>query len=167
MRSLAPALLCSLLFAPAACSNGTPPAATPMTVTLPGDGGVETTASGVAADDPTPASPDGGPDFYSCNIDSDCVAVAKASCCPNGFLEAVNKQSTDAYKNAFACEKRRRLCPQFRILDKRQAVCGNESHRCEMIRPDRIVCNGTGPNPHSCPSGLQCDSTGHCAATSP
>jgi hypothetical protein len=168
MRSLVSVVVGALLFVSAACacSKGTPAAITPLTVTLAGDGGAtDTAAVGVAASD-APASPDGGPDFYSCGVDSDCIAVPKASCCPNGFLEAVNKQSPDAYHASFACGKHR-LCPQFRVMDRRQALCSNESHRCEMVQPDKIVCNGTGANPHACPGGAPCDATGHCTVATP
>ena len=160
-----------------ACNDGTPQPATPPIIAVTLEGGAPTRAQGevaaVAASDPPPtptATPsaasagDAGADFYSCAMDSDCVAVPKATCCPNGYLEAVNKQSVEAYRSSVVCERRHRVCPQFRVLDRRQALCGNESHKCEMTQPDRIVCNGPGPNPHSCPNGTRCDGAGHCAA---
>jgi hypothetical protein len=159
------------LFSMVACNDHSPPPAAPTMIAVTLDSGSMTTSSSsvAASDSPQIASPaaaasDGGPDFYSCAVDSDCVAVPKATCCPNGFLEAVNKQSVDAYKGSAVCEKRRRICPQFRVMDRRVALCGNESHKCEMVQPDQVVCGGAGPNPHSCPSGSQCNSSGHCAA---
>src|SRR5580704_10579617 len=175
MRSVA--LLTVLLSASHACNDGTPPPATPPTIAVTLDAGATPTATGggvvavAASDPPATATPtaasagDAGADFYSCTLDSDCVAVPKATCCPNGYLEAVNKQSVEAYRSSLVCERRHRICPQFRVMDRRQALCGNESRKCEMVQPDRIVCNGPGPNPHSCPNGTQCDGSGHCVGS--
>jgi hypothetical protein len=168
MRSVVPVVLW-LSSAPLACTSGAPPPTAPTTVTLAGDAGVGLIAVLAATPDPgdASASNDGGPDYYSCAVDSDCVAVPKAQCCPNGFREAVNKQSVDAYRGSVACgNPRRRICPQYRVFDRRTPICGNESHRCEMVMPDHVTCNGTGPNVHACPSGSQCDPSGHCTASS-
>jgi hypothetical protein len=171
MRSLAAVLSLSLVLAAVACNDAGPPPVAPATATAPVttvlvDAGPMTATSSVAESDPpaTPASPgDGGGDFYSCGVDSDCVAVPKVGCCPNGSMEAVNKQSVDAYRASFVCGKTRHICPMYRLLERRRPLCGNASHRCEMVPPDQVVCNGTGPNVHACLTGTQCDSTGHCA----
>ncbi|MGO8992520.1 MAG: hypothetical protein ACLQVI_04285 [Polyangiaceae bacterium] len=157
----------ALTTAALACTDKAQHPATPTTMIVALDGGASTsTTTSVAASD-APASPaiagDSGPDYYSCSVDSDCVAVPRAGCCPTGHKEAVNKQSVDAYKASVVCEGRR-MCPQYRVLDRRLPFCSNDSHKCEMVQPDQIVCGGAGPNPHACPSGSQCDGTGHCAA---
>ena len=169
MRSSGPMLLFAfaLTTAALACTDKAQHPATPTTMIVALDGGASTsTTTSVAASD-APASPaiagDSGPDYYSCSVDSDCVAVPRAGCCPTGHKEAVNKQSVDAYKASVVCEGRR-MCPQYRVLDRRLPFCSNDSHKCEMVQPDQIVCGGAGPNPHACPSGSQCDGTGHGAA---
>ena len=73
--------------------------------------------------------------FFTCNVDSDCVAVPKNSCCDNGFTEAVNRASADAYKASFTCTAKQ-VCPMFRIVDSRVAHCAPDTHKCELIRPD-------------------------------
>jgi hypothetical protein len=161
--------LVSLLFASAsvvvlACTNGTPRATAPTTVTLEGDAGM--TVIGETPDPPA-ASTDGGPDFFACGSDLDCVAVPRAQCCPNGFMEAVNKDRVDAYRTSVTCDRRHRMCPQYRVFDRRAAICGNISHRCEMVMPDHIACSGTGPEVHVCPHNALCDASGHCPAFSP
>jgi hypothetical protein len=163
----------SFVMAAVACNDGGPPPAAPTSVAAPIttvviDAGAMAATSGVASSEPpatpaTAASGDGGADYYSCSVDADCVAVDKASCCPNGWLEAVNKQSVDAYKASITCGKGRRICPMYRVMDKRVPLCGSSSHRCEMVQPEQIACGGTGPTVHACPSGAQCDGTGHCA----
>ena len=173
MRRIAGVAWSSLVLAAIGCNDGGPPPVTPagtapLTTVVVDAGPMTAASSAVAASDPpaTPASDasgDGGADFYSCSVDADCVAVARASCCPNGMLEAVSKQSVDAYKASVTCGKGRRICPMYRVMDKRVAICGNASKRCEMVQPDQIACGGAGPNVHACPSGSQCDGTGHCA----
>jgi hypothetical protein len=133
------------------CNDGTPPPASPTTIAVVLDGGTTTATAGAAASDPPPAAPtpatpasaataalspvDAAPDFYSCGVDSDCVAVPKANCCPTGSLEAVNKQSVDAYRSSLVCEKKHRMCPQFRVLDRRVARCDASTRKCEMVPP--------------------------------
>jgi len=157
----------------AGCNDGGPPPTSPAPIaadpvtTVVVDGGPMTSATtAVAAEDP-PANPassgDGGADFASCSVDSDCVAVARVGCCKNGWKEAVNKQSVGAYNASFVCEKKRRICPQYRIVDRREAVCASDPHKCQMVAPAQITCSGSGPSAHACPSGTQCDGTGHCA----
>jgi hypothetical protein len=152
-------------------------AAAPVT-TVVVDAGAMTAASTADAATPPPApvgsasgqgnastGADAGPDFYSCATDSDCTAVAKVGCCQNGFLEAVNKQSAEAYRASFVCDKKRPICPMYRILDKRVPLCESSTHRCELVQPEQIGCGGTGPNVHACAAGYKCDAAGHCVAT--
>jgi hypothetical protein len=176
-------LVSALLAIVHGCNDGTPPPASPTTIAVVLEGGTTTATAGVAASDP-PATPaplttsagtasaappgsagDAGPDFYACGVDSDCVAVPKANCCPTGALEAVNKQSVDAYRSSLVCEKKHRMCPQFRMLDRRVALCDTDARKCEMVQPAQITCNAAGPNPHACPGGMHCDASGHCTAS--
>jgi hypothetical protein len=177
MRSPLSLLSFALVATVFGCSNGTPPPTTPaapVTVTLDGDAGASAMAMPAGSAEPEdedPASnPDGGPDYTSCTVDSDCVAVGKAQCCPNGMRAAVNKQSVEAYRGSVQCVReglhRHRMCPQYRLLDRRIPVCGNDTHHCEMRQPDKVQCTGTGPDVHACPAGSKCDSGGHCAVPS-
>ena len=170
-----------LCFVATACTDSGPPPASPSPTTTvvapasppppvaaaaPTD--TPPPATSVAASDPPPAPAsvvDAGPDFFSCSADSDCVAVQTAGCCPTGRKEAVNKQSTDAYAASVPCEKKHRICPMYRVLDRRVPVCGNTSHKCEMVQPNEIPC-GSGAGGRACPSGSTCDANGHCAAPS-
>jgi hypothetical protein len=73
--------------------------------------------------------------FFICTFDSDCVPVPKNSCCDNGFMEAVNTGSVDAYKASFTCPTKQ-VCPMFRVVDSRIAHCTPDTHKCELVRPD-------------------------------
>ena len=167
-------LVSALLAIVHGCNDGTPPPASPTTIAVVLEGGTTTATATVAASDPpataATAAPsasagDAGPDFTSCGVDSDCIAVPKANCCPTGALEAVNKQSVDAYRSSLVCEKKHRMCPQFRLLDRRVALCDTDARKCEMVQPAQIACNAGGPNPHACPGGMHCDASGHCAGS--
>jgi hypothetical protein len=179
MRRFSAALSCSLLLA--ACNDaGLPPAApptmaaAPVTTVVLDAGAAATTAASAEVPTPAPTAPpaassasanaggDANPDFFACNTDSDCTAVAKVGCCQNGYLEAVNKQSASAYRASFVCGQKRPICPMYRITDKRLPVCGSTSHKCELLRPDQFTCSGSGPSVHACASGLTCDAGGHC-----
>jgi hypothetical protein len=176
MSRIGALLSCGLVAILGACDKGPPatsaasPAqigAEPVTqVVIDGGATASAAPTEVAAEDsPDPATPtDGGPSFTSCSVDSDCVAVARVGCCKNGWMTSVNKQSVDAYNASFVCEKKRRICPQYRIVDRRQPICVNESHTCQMLAPTQVTCGGGGPNPHKCGAGTRCDATGHCAA---
>ncbi|HEY2512693.1 MAG TPA: hypothetical protein VGI39_17620 [Polyangiaceae bacterium] len=83
--------------------------------------------------DPAPAPAAG--DFYTCAADTDCVSVPKVGCCHNGHHEAVNKQSVDAYKNSFTCEKKHPMCPQYIVKETRVAKCDTTAHKCVMAAP--------------------------------
>jgi hypothetical protein len=169
MRDVVLRLRSICFFAAFACNDVAAPPSAPTTVMRAHAGDAATPSTERLAPAEPPPSPltsasagDAGLDFYSCGVDSDCVAVPKATCCPTGLLEAVNKQSVDAYRESFVCEGRHGMCPKFRMRDVRQSLCNNESRRCEMVQPDRIVCDGSGPNPHACPNGSRCDGAGRC-----
>jgi hypothetical protein len=98
-------------------------------------------------------------DFYSCKTDSDCVAISQGGCCPNGWLVAVNKSDVKAYDAANVCASQP-ICPLYVIDDTRVAECNTGSGKCEMVQPDAVRCGGFTTNPHSCPSGYQCELTG-------
>jgi hypothetical protein len=178
MRRLVAGISSSLVIAIVGCNDAGPPPAAPATAPATAAAPVTTVfvdsgpVTAVASTDPppTPVAPatatpgDSGADFYSCTVDSDCIAVPRVGCCPTGHKEAVNKQSADTYKNSFVCEKTRRICPMYRILDRRQPVCGTTSHKCELMMPDQIACSGAGPDVHACPTGFRCDANGHCAS---
>ncbi len=106
----------------------------------------------------------------SCTVDSDCAAVDRGGCCPDGTLFAVNTASTSDYAAAAACTVTPRpYCPQHIINDMRAPQCSDLGH-CHMVAPEDIRCGGFTMNPHQCPSGYVChfdsvpDVPGHCVA---
>ncbi len=155
-------ILLALLFSCSAlawaCGDAMPPPATPATQTAPVttvvlDAGAPVadpapvtapvspvaTASPTAAADPPPdagatSAPSSAGDFFSCSTAADCVAVAKNDCCKNGYKEAVNKSSVDAYRASGPSCNPRRKCPMFRIMDKRVADCS--AGKCVLVQPD-------------------------------
>ncbi len=154
MSRAAVSVTLSFLLAAAACNDAGPPPSTPAAAAAPApvttvvvDPGPLVEQRAVASSEP-PAAPASAPpaapasaadagsaDFYSCNADSDCVAVQTAGCCPTGRKTAVNTQSVDAYAASVPCAKAHRICPMYRVLDKRVAVCEATSHKCEMVQP--------------------------------
>lgn len=101
------------------------------------------------------------PELYQCDTDSDCVAVEKAGCCPNGFLVAVNKDEVKAYDDNYACTARPKFCPLFVVNDTRVAQCDGSAHQCQMIDPTQIRCEGfiAPALQHHCPAGYSCKFT--------
>src|SRR5579884_752755 len=99
-------------------------------------------------------------DYSTCQVDSDCIAVEREGCCHNGYKDAVNKDGVASYRAANACRTRNTVCPQFRIDDKRVALCNATAHRCEMVEPETIRCGGAGDAAHACPAGFTCKTTG-------
>jgi hypothetical protein len=100
-------------------------------------------------------------DFYSCQIDADCVATAQNECCGSGRKVAVNKDQVDAYHASFdkaSCPNQ--VCPLFLIDDTRLAECNRATKQCEMVAITDIKCGGFNPNPHACPAGYNCASSG-------
>ena len=120
------------------CTGGTLAPVAPITTVMLDGGAGSSTPIGLSSDAPdaAPASGDAGPDFFSCAADADCIAVPKNACCNNGFMEAVNSKSADAYKASFTCDNRGRMCPQFRIRDTRLPHCNADAHRCELLKAD-------------------------------
>jgi len=82
-----------------------------------------------------PADAAAAPDYLACQVDSDCIAVAKAGCCNNGYKAAVNKDRVDAYRAANACKIEHPICPQYIIDDHRVAHCNTTAQQCEMVEP--------------------------------
>lgn len=98
-----------------------------------------------------------GSGVFTCKSDVDCVAVAKAGCCNNGYLESVNASELDSYNALYACSDSAPVCSHLFVQDKRIAECSNLSHKCEMIDPSMIQCGGNMVNAHHCPDGWHCD----------
>ena len=94
-------------------------------------------------------------DFFSCNADSDCIAVPRAACCNNGYKEAVNKHKTRQYADANVCTQPQ-ICPLFLINDTRVAECNTASKKCEMVAVADIACGGFVRNAHQCPADQDC-----------
>jgi hypothetical protein len=113
------------------------------------------------------------PDFTSCQIDDDCVAVPLGGCCRNGWKTAVSRDEADAYEDATACDQPRTICPMYIVRDTRVAECNRGTLHCEMVAIDQIACGGFIAHPHLCPEGYACvygltpDAPGHCVALSP
>jgi hypothetical protein len=64
------------------------------------------------------------------------VAVPRAGCCHNGWLEAVAASQKDAYANANACTMAKRpVCPMYIVKDERIAKCEAASHLCVLVKP--------------------------------
>src|SRR5207249_4777824 len=60
--------------------------------------------------------------YYACKVDSDCVAISKGGCCPNGWKVAVNKSQVSAYNSIAMCAIEM-ICPLSVINDTRVAEC--------------------------------------------
>ncbi len=99
------------------------------------------------------------PEFYACEADSDCVAIEQASCCPNGYLVAVNNCEVKAYDKKYACENPPAVCPLYVVKDSRVAQCDFTKHQCQMIDPTQIQCGGfiDASLQHQCPTGFSCE----------
>ena len=93
---------------------------------------------------------------YACKVDSDCVAISKGGCCPNGWNVAVNKNHVKSYEAAHECHTQQ-ICPLYVIDDTRVAECNTGTKKCEMVAIDDIACGGFTMNPHKCPKGYTCE----------
>ena len=93
---------------------------------------------------------------YSCAKDSDCVAISKGGCCPEGWNVAVNKHHVKSYEASHVCNEET-ICPLYVIDDTRVAECNTSKGKCEMVAPDDIKCGGFTTNPHACPKGWVCE----------
>lgn len=100
-------------------------------------------------------------DLYSCKTDSDCVAISKGGCCPNGWNVAVNQSSVDAYNAANACADPHPICPLYLVNDTRVAECNGATQKCEMVAIADIKCGGFIANHHLCPDHFSCSYDGH------
>lgn len=115
----------------------------------------------------------GGPAWdTTCQRDSDCVAVSKGGCCPNGTNVAVSLGAETDYATANACTVTPHpVCPFAVILDRRVAECSHVTNHCEMVAPEDIACGGNLATAHACPDGYTCqlvvghaDRPGRCVA---
>jgi hypothetical protein len=111
-----------------------------------------------------------GSGVFTCAADADCVAVDKAGCCHNGWLDAVAAASVESYNVLYECSESAPICAQYKVVDTRVAICDRTVGHCAMVQPADIVCGGFAPQ-HGCPTGFSCqadgpgaDRTGHCAA---
>jgi hypothetical protein len=136
-KSLATLAACSLALAAAACGSAPPS---------------ENAASSNQAETATPIDPA----FTPCAFDSDCVVVAQAGCCNNGWLAAVSSCQLDAYEAANACTTQNAICPQYVVKDTRVAICDAASLSCEMVAPGTLQCSSDGVTPHACAAGYGC-----------
>jgi hypothetical protein len=97
------------------------------------------------------------PDYFSCKVDSDCVAEPEGGCCPHGYKDAVNKNQVTAWEKTQQCTTTPHpICPLFLVDDTRLAECNNNTHQCEMVAIDAIQCGGFVVNHHACPAGYDC-----------
>jgi len=164
-------------------SSDTPP---PITATVPapdaattpvtvegGDAGEPVTSNGAnnelidasaaqppLSQQPSPHGPPphGGltPDITGCTRNTDCVAVPRGGCCNNGWLEAVNAQKVEAYRQASRCIARNVMCTHLMVNDQRVPHCSTTTHLCEMIPPDKTSCGGIAGPANACPQGYTC-----------
>ncbi len=97
----------------------------------------------------------GAPDSTAgCNVDADCARIEKG-CCPVGEYIAVPTADVDAYQASLGCAAV--SCARILVLDDQSvAQCNVETHKCEVVKPNDIACNGFTMNSHKCPDGWQC-----------
>ena|SRR5580765_7964760 len=112
-----------------------------------------------AADDTSQSDDEIKNGTYACKVDSDCVAISKGGCCPNGWNVAVNKNHVKSYEASHTCNEQI-ICPLYVIDDTRVAECNVNDHKCHMVAIDDIACGGFTMNPHKCPKGYSCE-VGH------
>jgi hypothetical protein len=111
-----------------------------------------------------------GEGIFTCASDHDCVAVARAECCPTGLKAAINASAEARYYATYACGDHPNVCPIYLIVDRRVAECNRGSRRCELIDPEQIQCGGFIRDPHQCAPGWTCqrnaipDLPGQCIA---
>jgi hypothetical protein len=104
-----------------------------------------------------PTSPT--PNFIDCTVDTDCVAVAKPSCCPDGERVAIATVHQAEYLAANACVNPPQVCPHHVIADDRVAECAHQRSgkgQCQLVAPADIRCGGLIAWAHSCPTGWHC-----------
>jgi hypothetical protein len=109
-----------------------------------------------ASDDSVQSDEDLKAGVYACSVDSDCVAISKGGCCPEGWKVAVNKSKVKTYDANHVCNEQI-VCPMYVVDDTRVAECNTGTHKCQMIEPENIRCGGFTTNPHKCPKGYTCE----------
>lgn len=122
--------------------------------------GIGCSSAPVSTDDSQATDEEIKSGMYACKKDSDCVAISKGGCCPNGWNVAVNKDHVKQYDASHVCNEQI-ACPLYVILDRRVAECDVSKNKCVMVAPDDIRCGGFTINPHTCPKGWSCDYSGH------
>jgi hypothetical protein len=95
------------------------------------------------------------PDFTSCALDSDCIAVPESGCCGPGAWVSVNRASAASYASA-VCTDRMLRCPQIILVGPRVPECDNATHTCAMVGVNSIGCGGFVRNTHRCPEDYLC-----------
>jgi hypothetical protein len=96
-------------------------------------------------------------DYFSCKVDSDCVAEPQGGCCPHGYKVAVATKDVKAWEKTQQCNVTPHpICPLYLVDDTRVAECNNTTHACEMVAIDAIQCGGFIVNHHACPDGYDC-----------
>jgi len=120
----------------------TAPAPTPVATAAPGaspttgPGPAPTTAGSAGAKGPGADLANVDPKFRPCHADAECIAVPRAGCCHNGWLEAVAATQKDAYAKANACTMTTRpVCPMYIVRDARVPKCDAPSHLCVLVQP--------------------------------
>lgn len=110
-----------------------------------------------------------GSGVFTCKSDGDCIAVAQAGCCDNGYKAAVRSDRVEDYKVLYACADSMPVCSHLYVQDARVAECSNVTRKCEMVNPADIRCGGNLMNAHHCADGWHCqfsppggDIPGHC-----
>src|SRR5277367_1977951 len=109
-----------------------------------------------ASDDSASSDQDLKAGVYTCKVDSDCVAISKGGCCPEGWKVAVNKGKITTYEASHTCDEKT-ICPLFVVDDTRVAECDTDTNKCVMVDPDAIRCGGFTTNPHKCEKGWSCE----------
>ncbi len=109
-----------------------------------------------SADDVSQSDEDLKSGVYACKVDSDCVAISKGGCCPNGWNVAVNKHKVKGYEAGHVCNEQI-MCPLYVIDDTHVAECNTGTNKCTMVAPEDIKCGGFTTNPHKCPKGWTCE----------
>jgi len=148
LRSMLTAALATLALVACATSQSSPTTTAPVVsasasvepvVATPAPVVASASAAPAASEAAQPAPGDGstgvGAQFRACTADTDCIAVPRASCCDNGWKEAVAASQKDAYAQANACTRRRPICPMYRVRDRRVPYCDPQAHLCTMKQP--------------------------------
>lgn len=115
-----------------------PPPGGPIPRTLTRAHDAPSPGADAAAPAPSASVPTGPPPdpalIFACTANSDCTAVTKNMCCPDGTLEAVNALEVDAYRKSWNLACAGACTSRPKQQDTRVAECGS-SHKCEMCKP--------------------------------